>query len=189
MARRQQSSGSGQSYSSFTLSAAPGQTLDTAGEIFAWQHDPESLGGELYSWFDNESAGAANTGAGAVEELLRLHSTANPDRRVTRDLEVGGVAMKAGDRIWFPLALINRDERTFTNADTADFSRMPNPHFTFGAGPHRCLGSHLARRELNLLLEAWIKRIPSFRLAAGTTLRHHNLVFGIDKIPLVWDVR
>jgi len=126
---------------------------------------------------------------GAVEELLRLHSTANPDRRVTRDLEVGGVQMKAGDRIWFPLSLINRDERAFAAPDKADFGRMPNPHFTFGAGPHRCLGSHLARRELNLLLEAWTKRIPSFRLAPGTALQHHNLVFGIDRIPLVCDVK
>jgi cytochrome P450 len=127
--------------------------------------------------------------SGAVEELLRLHATANTDRRVTRDLEVGGVQMKAGDRIWFPFALINRDERFFANPDQADFGRMPNPHFTFGAGAHRCLGSHLARRELNLLLETWMKRIPSFRLAPGTTLRHHNLVFGIDKIPLEWDVK
>ncbi|MFE9451936.1 arylsulfotransferase family protein [Streptomyces sp. NPDC006739] len=53
----------------FREQAAPGQYLNTAGTIFSWQHDPEPLGGGLYSWFDNESAGAANTGAGAVEEL------------------------------------------------------------------------------------------------------------------------
>jgi len=55
--------------SSFALKAAPGQVLDEAGEIFSWQHDPQPLGNGLYTFFDNESAGAANTGAGAVSEL------------------------------------------------------------------------------------------------------------------------
>ncbi|MDH6111618.1 hypothetical protein P3T36_001935 [Kitasatospora sp. MAP12-15] len=55
--------------SSFKLTAAPGQVLDSAGEIFAWQHDPQPLGNGLYTFFDNESAGAANTGSGAVTEL------------------------------------------------------------------------------------------------------------------------
>ncbi|WP_189958764.1 arylsulfotransferase family protein [Streptomyces alanosinicus] len=55
--------------STFKEQAAPGQYLNTAGRIFSWQHDPEPLGGGLYRWFDNESAGAANTGTGAVEEL------------------------------------------------------------------------------------------------------------------------
>ncbi|MGF1430028.1 arylsulfotransferase family protein [Kitasatospora sp. LaBMicrA B282] len=83
--------------SSFTIAAAPGQQLDAAGEAFAWQHDPEPLGNGLYTFFDNESAGAANTGTGAVTELPHSRVvTVRLDRATHRATLVRSVDQPAG---------------------------------------------------------------------------------------------
>ncbi|WP_327067746.1 arylsulfotransferase family protein [Kitasatospora sp. NBC_01302] len=83
--------------SSFTLAAAPGQILNSAGTIFSWQHDPQPLGGGLYTFFDNESAGVANTGAGAVSELPYSRVvTVRLDQRTHRATLVKSVDQPAG---------------------------------------------------------------------------------------------
>ena len=66
--------------------------------------------------------------------------------------------------------------------------RSPNNHIAFGAGPHRCLGSHLARRELRIALEEWHKRIPNYSLAEGADLEETGGQMGLTSLPLVWDV-
>jgi cytochrome P450 len=68
-----------------------------------------------------------------------------------------------------------------------DITRKPNNHIGFGAGPHRCLGSHLARRELKIALEEWHKRIPHYRLAPDAHLTETGGQLGLETLPLVWE--
>ena len=102
----------------------------------------------------------------AVEEILRWSSpVAYFARRATRDTEIGGVPIAAGDRVtmWFPSA--NRDKRVFDQPFRFDISRTPNPHLTFGGGGvHFCLGANLARRELATLLAVLFERTRGIQL-------------------------
>ena len=124
----------------------------------------------------------------AVEELIRAYAIVIPARKVMRDITVQGCPMKAGDMVNIPLAAATRDEAAFPNATTVDITRKPNNHIGFGAGPHRCLGSHLARQELRIAIEEWHKRIPIYRLAAGAELRESGSQLGLESLPLEWDV-
>jgi cytochrome P450 len=103
----------------------------------------------------------------AAEELLRcLSPVQGMARTVTQDgAGLGGVQFKKGDRILLVFAAGNRDEQKFENPDLVDISREPNPHVSFGVGIHRCLGSHLARRELKVALQEFLGRFPDFSLA------------------------
>jgi cytochrome P450 len=124
----------------------------------------------------------------AIEELLRAYPIVVSHRLVTRDVEFHGVRMKAGDRINLPTMLAGRDEQEFSDADKVDFAREKVNHITFAAGPHRCLGSHLARRELRVALEEWLTRVPPFRIKAGEQPVTHGVgVFGVNYLPLTWD--
>jgi len=123
----------------------------------------------------------------AVEELLRFHAFVNPARTVTRDVTFAGVEMKQGDRVLVSTALASRDPEEFTQPTTVDIHRERNHHIAFGAGPHRCVGSHLARRELHVAVNEWLARIPDFRVGEGAEIRAHGGgVMGIDHLPLVW---
>lgn len=95
--------------------------------------------------------------------------------------------MKAGDMVNIPLNAATRDDAAFPNATTVDITRKPNNHIGFGAGPHRCLGSHLARRELKIALEEWHKRIPHYRVAAGAELLETGSQLGLESLPLEWE--
>jgi cytochrome P450 len=122
-----------------------------------------------------------------VEELLRMHAFVNSGRYVTQDVEFCGVTMKAGDPVLCSGPLSTRDPEVFSNPTVADLRRRPNPHQAFGAGPHRCLGSHLARRELTAAITHWLARIPEFRIPDGAVITAHGgNVMGIDHLPLVW---
>jgi len=124
----------------------------------------------------------------AVEELIRAFSVVITSRKVVRDVEVGGVLMKAGDSVSLPLGLANYDPEAFANADQIDLTRSPNLHIGFTVGPHRCLGSSLARREIILAVEEWTQRIPNFRLAEGKApVARGGAVMGVDELRLVWD--
>ncbi|ACY98928.1 MULTISPECIES: cytochrome P450 [Thermomonospora] len=123
----------------------------------------------------------------AVEELLRAYSLVLPARKLTADVERHGCPMKAGDMVMLPLMMANRDPRVFPDPDVVDFDREPNRHIAFGAGPHRCLGSHLARLELRIALEEWHRRIPVYRVPDGAQpTEHASLVLGLDTLPLEW---
>jgi cytochrome P450 len=125
---------------------------------------------------------------GAVEELLRFYSVVTTVREVTQDGEFLGCPMHEGDRVIFPTASANRDPNEFENAETFDMDRSPNRHMAFGAGPHRCLGSHLARMELRVALEEWHARIPVYSTPDPGALRNHVLsVSGLVSLPLVFD--
>lgn len=124
----------------------------------------------------------------AIEELLRYYSFVTPSRKAKRDTEVAGCPVKAGQMVYLPLVSANRDPAEFERADEVILDRTANRHIAFGAGPHRCLGSHLARQELRVAMEMWHERIPSYRVADGATITEHGGQFGIDNLPLVWDV-
>jgi cytochrome P450 len=122
----------------------------------------------------------------AVEELVRFFASVAPGRSLTRDAQVGGVRMKAGDRVLLLTASACRDDREFERPDEVDFRRQPNRHLGFAAGVHRCLGSHLARLELRTALSEWHARIPHYRVKEGTTPQHHlSQVAGMDELHLV----
>ncbi len=122
----------------------------------------------------------------AVEEILRLHSFVNHARTVTRDLEFGGVRMREGDRILLYSGAAGRDPRQFPNPLEFDFDRKPNRHTAFSLGPHRCVGSHLARLELTVSLNQWHERIPDYRIPDGADVPiHAGGVVGIERLPLV----
>ena len=79
----------------------------------------------------------------AVEEFLRFYSVANPVRRAKKDVELGGSTLRAGDRLFLIMGRADRDDDEFTAATQVSFDRDVNNHLAFGAGGHRCLGSHL----------------------------------------------
>jgi cytochrome P450 len=88
--------------------------------------------------------------------------------------------------VWLPLASANRDPAEFSEADRVLIDRKPNRHLAFGAGPHRCLGSHLARQELLIGLTKWHERIPHYRLDPDVSVREHGGQVGLDNLPLIW---
>jgi cytochrome P450 len=122
----------------------------------------------------------------AVEEFLRLYSVANPVRRVVRSMDFKGTNLVAGDRILCSIAAANRDPTAF--GKDVDFERLVNPHLAFATGPHRCLGSHLARHELGVALEIWHSLIPDYRVPEGAVVEFSGPVFAIETLPLEWDV-
>ncbi len=125
-----------------------------------------------------------------VEEFLRLWTvTAVDGRIVAHDVDFKGVHMHAGDRIVVLIGVANHDSTEFSDPLTANFDRKVNRHIAFAAGPHRCLGSHLARHELEVALEEWHARIPEYRIAPDAKLVYDGGgVFAIDYLPLEWEV-
>ncbi|GAN00325.1 putative cytochrome P450 hydroxylase [alpha proteobacterium U9-1i] len=123
----------------------------------------------------------------AVEELFRAYATITPLRRVTQDTVFDGVPMKKGDVVSCPTMIANRDPSEFPEPDRIDFDRENNRHTTFAYGPHRCIGSHLARRELIIGLEEFLNRIPTFRLKPGEApITYGGYVFGVENLVLDW---
>jgi cytochrome P450 len=125
----------------------------------------------------------------AVEETLRLYSIIIGDgRKVAQDVEFHGCPMKKGDMVWLSAVGANRDPRVFPDADRFDLYRRGNTHMGFAAGPHRCLGSHLARREMIIAAEEWHQRIPDYRLATDAPLLERGGMLSLFTLPLAWDV-
>jgi len=125
----------------------------------------------------------------AIEEFLRYFAFVTPGRKIMQDTDFHGCPVKKGQMVWMPLSAPNRDPREFEQADQVVVDRAMNRHIAFGAGPHRCLGSHLAREELRVGLGEWHRHLPDYRLAEGATLiEHAGVQIGLDSLPLVWDV-
>jgi cytochrome P450 len=102
----------------------------------------------------------------AVEEFLRFYAPVTMARLVSSEVEVGG--QKLGERDWvlLPFPAANRDPEAFEDADRFVIDRTRNRHVAFGLGIHRCLGSNLARMELQIAVDEWMRRIPDFELAS-----------------------
>jgi cytochrome P450 len=123
----------------------------------------------------------------AVEEILRMEAAVVPGRRATRDVELGGVKIAKDDQLILMLCSANRDGVEFGEPDDFQISRDPNRHLSFGSGPHRCLGSHLARIELNIAVEELHRRIPDYRLVeSDPPIFHSSQVRGCIRLPITF---
>jgi len=116
---------------------------------------------------------------GAVEEVQRLQGSVQffPSRWATADIEVAGTRIPAGSAIFLVYAAANRDPRRFPNPDRFDPLRPDNEHLGFGSGIHTCFGGPLARLEINLALEIFLRRVHSPRLVVDPPPYRRNQVF------------
>ncbi len=116
----------------------------------------------------------------AVEEFLRYNGPFHRDQRVaSADTELHGKSIRQGDTILMMLASANRDPAQFPDPDTLDITRTPNRHLAFGFGPHICLGAPLARLEMSLAINAFLKAIPSYKVLSNPI----NWEFGFLRGP------
>jgi methyl-branched lipid omega-hydroxylase len=134
-------------------------------------------------WSDFD--GVANT---AVEEIVRWGSPVIFMRRnLTQDVELGGVAMKAGDKVsmWYNSA--NRDEKKFANPWLFDVTRDPNPQIGYGAGgAHFCLGANLARREIRVLYDELHQQVPDIEAVEEPAILRSAFIHGVKRLPVGW---
>jgi hypothetical protein len=122
----------------------------------------------------------------AIEELVRYTAIVSPARRITADCSYRGVSLHEGDLVMISTPSANRDETVFPNADEVLFDRHPNPHLGFAVGPHRCLGMHLARRELRIALREVHRRMPDYAIKPGARPQvYGGGVKGVSSLPLV----
>ncbi|MEJ6010045.1 cytochrome P450 [Novosphingobium aquae] len=123
----------------------------------------------------------------AVEEFARAYSVVVTHRNLARDHVFHGVEMKAGDEIHLPLMLADRDPEVFADPHVIDIDRKAR-HIAFGTGTHNCLGIHLAKRELRIVVELFLERFRNIRIREGEDYRYHTgRTFGVEYLPLVWD--
>jgi cytochrome P450 len=122
----------------------------------------------------------------AVEELLRAYSPVTMAREVMKETTISGCPVKPGNMVLLSFPAANRDPRMFHDADKVVIDRRENRHAAFGLGIHRCVGSNLARMEMQVALEEWLKRIPEFRLdPAGTVTWSQGTVRGPRQLPFL----
>lgn len=125
-----------------------------------------------------------------VEEMFRRFPVVSDARMVARDTIYRGVEFKQGDMILMPTALHGLDESENENAWELNLDRRAPKHSTFGQGPHRCAGMHLARLEVTVTLQEWLKRIPEFRLSPDAkTTYHPGIIAAVVGVPLEWETR
>ena len=124
----------------------------------------------------------------AVEEMLRwVTPIQNMNRTATRDIELHGETIRAGDKVLLLYPAANRDERVFAEPHRFDIGRSPNPHVAFGGyGAHFCLGASLARLELCVMFDELIPRLPTLELVSDDPppLRPSNFIVGIERLPV-----
>lgn len=123
-----------------------------------------------------------------IEELMRINAVSNLFRRVTHDCEFKGVKLRQNDRLILPNTVANRDPKVFSDPQAIDLDREVNVHVTFGVGPHRCIGSHLAKREVMVAMQEWLKRIPEFELDRQQPIgsAFGGSVMGFTSLNLRW---
>ena len=125
----------------------------------------------------------------AVEELLRAFAVVTTSRFARQDVEIGEIIVRAGELVTCSTILASRDPREFPDPARVDLARSPNRHNAFSFGAHRCIGSHLARRELVIAQEEWLKRAPPFAIQPGARIAAHGGgVLGLDTLPLRWSL-
>jgi cytochrome P450 len=100
----------------------------------------------------------------AIEEFLRAYAPVTMAREVVKETTVSGCPIKPGNMVLLSFPVANRDPAVFPDADKVLIDRKENPHAAFGLGIHRCIGSNLARMEMTVAVQEWLKRIPQFRL-------------------------
>lgn len=122
-----------------------------------------------------------------TEELIRRFGVTFSGRTLLQDLEMRGVKMKAGDKVMSILPACNFDPEVFPNPLEVDFDRTRKPILSFAGGVHSCMGAHLARLEIRIGLQEWLRRIPDFALKPGFKAEFRpGGVVGPEHLPLVW---
>jgi cytochrome P450 len=124
-----------------------------------------------------------------VEEMVRLEPAAPLAARVTTDfVKVGGMTLPPGSPVRLCTAAINRDGSDAISTDDLVMDGKMHRHWGFGGGPHRCIGSHLARIELNIIVAEWLTQIPDFELPAGyiPEIKFPSTSFALKSLPLSW---
>ncbi|WP_082974652.1 cytochrome P450 [Mycobacterium sp. 1245805.9] len=126
----------------------------------------------------------------AIEELMRWETPVPGGTRTpTEEMRIGGEIVPAGTHVSVLWAAANLDPEKFNDPLTVDLTRRPNAHYSFAAGFHRCLGSHLARMELRAALDQFHKRIPEYRIPDGIELTYEALPVRLARpLPLMWSV-
>lgn len=162
--------------------------LDTVANALAYSFFHLAAHPEDQAWLREDADGSHSRYGQATEEFLRVFSIGQLARKVRVDTELDGCPVAAGSMLYLPLAAAGRDPTAFDRAREVDIRREPAAHYAFGAGPHRCLGSHLARREIAVALEMWHERIPAYEIdpAAAPVLGHWGHVHALEALPLVW---
>jgi cytochrome P450 len=123
----------------------------------------------------------------AVDEMLRWWTPVMTFRRTAaEDCEIGGQAIRAGDKVVVSFTSANRDDDVFTDPDTFDIRRQPNPHFVFGHGPHFCLGAHLARTQMRAMFSEVLARTSSLGYAGPPAYLRSNFQRGVKRLPITW---
>lgn len=124
---------------------------------------------------------------GAVDEMLRWWTPVMVFRRTaTRDAELAGVHIRAGDKVVVSFTSANRDESVFPDPDRFDVRRAPNPHLSFGHGPHFCLGAQLARAQMQALFGELLRRTRALEPDAPPALLRSTFQRGVKRLPLRW---
>jgi cytochrome P450 len=125
----------------------------------------------------------------AIDEMLRFAPPVVHFRRTaTRDIEFGGRQIKAGAKLVVYHAAANRDPAVFDDPDRFDITRSPNDHLSFGAGPHFCLGSHVAHSQMNAMFEQVLWRMEDLALAGEPERMISNFQSGFKHLPIRWTV-
>lgn len=125
-----------------------------------------------------------------VEEMFRRFPVVSEARMVAKDQVFHGVELKRGDMILLPTVLHGLDADENACPMDIEWERKGIKHTTFGGGPHRCVGMHLARMEATVTLQEWLRRIPAFRLADDAQpVYYSGIIAAVENVPLVWDVR
>lgn len=123
----------------------------------------------------------------AIEELLRAYPLVMEGRKLSRAVDFHGVPMQAGDMVMLLLPAVMHDPEQFERPDDVILDRARNNHLAFGGGPHRCLGSHLARMEMRVGLEEWHRRIPEYELACDVSeIIERGGQLSLRSLPLRW---
>ena len=125
--------------------------------------------------------------AQAVEEILRRFPLVTVAREVTEDMEFHGVQLKAGDMVAAPTPLAGMDDTFTSNAVDVEFGRKQGNSLTFGRGAHTCPGKNLARVELRIAIEEWLKRIPDFHVDGDSPVSFSSGIVGVvNELNLRW---
>lgn len=151
----------------------------TLNHIFLWLAENPDRRQEIIDTPDNIN--------NIVEELLRVFTVTFSGRTLKQDYELRGVKMKKGDKITSILPACNFDPEIFPNPTEVNFHRPRKPVLTFAGGAHSCLGAHLARLEVKICIQEFLRRIPNFKVKPGAKIEYWpGGVVGPKDVPLVW---
>jgi cytochrome P450 len=122
----------------------------------------------------------------AIEEFLRAYAPVTMGRLIAKETKLNGCTFKEGEMIMLSFPAANRDPAMFPDADKVVIDRKENRHAAFGLGIHRCIGSNLARMEMTVAVEEFLKRVPEFRLAGAVTWSAGS-VRGPRRVPIAFN--